>query len=155
MVYLGLTINTTTLTIKPTHGCIRHLLDLASIVQQETHQVLQRISGYIAWVCYAMGWPLFLANFIRHRYTVFTHFNRSQSHAASLLLCDQGSSIRCYPINGSGSISRSSTSRTPEHCLRGNGSGPQKTSVVLQSMPTTTHNGNSIHGFSKCISFIS
>jgi hypothetical protein len=65
MTYLGLRVDTSDLTIQPTSACIQHLIQLASIVHIASQQDLHRIAGYASWLCYAMGWPLFLANLLR------------------------------------------------------------------------------------------
>jgi hypothetical protein len=59
LVYLGLNISTRHLTILPTDSCLQHLWNLVTIVPRATRQDLQRIAGYVAWLCYAMGWPQF------------------------------------------------------------------------------------------------
>jgi hypothetical protein len=69
MTYLGLNISTANLLVTPTESCLRHLLDLVSIVPQASRQDLQRIAGYIAWIAYAMGWPQFLSTLIYQRST--------------------------------------------------------------------------------------
>lgn len=71
MVYLGLSINSKSLTITPTKGCLNHLLQLTTIIHQASHQDLQRIAGYVAWLCYAMAWPLL--NPLRHCNTFWIH----------------------------------------------------------------------------------
>jgi hypothetical protein len=64
LVYLGLHISTSALTITPTQACLQHLKDLISIVPRASRQDLQRIAGYISWLAYAMGWPQFLSTLI-------------------------------------------------------------------------------------------
>jgi hypothetical protein len=68
LVYLGLQ-NTVHRTITPTETCVRHLLDLASVVPVASQMDLQRIAGYIVWLAYAMGWPMFLATLIHNKNT--------------------------------------------------------------------------------------
>jgi hypothetical protein len=69
LVYLGLTINTLHQQITPTQACINHLRELITIVPQASMQDLRRISGYVAWISWAMSWPQFLATHIRDRST--------------------------------------------------------------------------------------
>jgi hypothetical protein len=67
LTYLGLNIDNQAGLIKPTRSCIRHLLDLVSIIPRASPQDLQRITGYVAWMAYAMNWPAFLATLIPFR----------------------------------------------------------------------------------------
>jgi hypothetical protein len=79
MVYLGLSINWELLTITPTSGCLSQLLQLTTIIHQACQQDLQRIAGYVTWLCYTMVWPLFIANLIRQRNTFYIHRLLQQS----------------------------------------------------------------------------
>jgi hypothetical protein len=67
LIYLGLHIDTTARILKPTTACTNHMMDLVAIVPAGSRQDLQDIAGYVSWLPYAMGWPLFLANLVRHR----------------------------------------------------------------------------------------
>jgi ribonuclease HI len=67
LIYLGLHISTSSMQITPTSQCLRHLLDLVSILPQASRQDLQRIAGYVSWITYAMGWPGFLATLVFQR----------------------------------------------------------------------------------------
>jgi hypothetical protein len=49
----------------PTHQCLVHLEQLLSIVPQASHQDLLRIAEYLAWLCWAVGWPQFLWAHVR------------------------------------------------------------------------------------------
>jgi hypothetical protein len=64
---LGLQINTKLATFTPTTACVRHLMELISIVLQASTEDLARIAGYVAWLAWAMGWPQFLYAHIRQR----------------------------------------------------------------------------------------
>jgi hypothetical protein len=65
LIYLGLLIDATVRQIRPTPECLHHMMELLSIVQQASPLDLRRITGYISWLAWAMGWPTFMA----------THFN--------------------------------------------------------------------------------
>jgi hypothetical protein len=62
LVYLGLHIETIFQRLQPTQACIRHLIYLISIVPHASQQDLQRIAGYVSWLCFAMSWPAFIAS---------------------------------------------------------------------------------------------
>jgi hypothetical protein len=49
----------------PTTSCLQHLEQLLSIVTPASHQDLLQIAGYVSWLCWAMGWPQFLASHIK------------------------------------------------------------------------------------------
>jgi hypothetical protein len=50
---------------------------LASTVPVASNVDLQRIVGYVAWLAYAMGWPLFMATLIYNRNTFWIfHFHQ-------------------------------------------------------------------------------
>jgi hypothetical protein len=66
LVYLGLIINSVNCTMVLTRACLQHLQGLVSIVPQASYQDLQRTVGYISQLCYAMGWPAFLATLINY-----------------------------------------------------------------------------------------
>jgi hypothetical protein len=67
IVYLGLSIDTRLLRLQPTPGCIQHLRFLISLTPQAPHQDLLCITGYLSWLCYAMGWPTFIATTVLQR----------------------------------------------------------------------------------------
>jgi hypothetical protein len=69
LVYLGLRIDTITMQLRPTAACVQHLLQLVSIVPMATRMDLQCIAGYVSWLAYAMGWPMFMATLILNRNT--------------------------------------------------------------------------------------
>jgi hypothetical protein len=69
LVYLGLHIDTVSRTMRPTTSCLQHLRQLLAIVPQATRPDLLRIKGYVAWLAFAMRWPLFVASLITQRST--------------------------------------------------------------------------------------
>jgi hypothetical protein len=69
MTYLGLCIDTVSRTLRPTTSCLQHMRQLLPIVPQASHQDLLRIRGYVAWLAFAMRWPLFTAMLITHHST--------------------------------------------------------------------------------------
>jgi hypothetical protein len=55
-----------------------HLMQLAAEVPTATLMDLQRIMGYIAWLAYAMGWPMFMATLVCNRNTYWIyHFHNN------------------------------------------------------------------------------
>jgi len=70
LVYLGLYLNVTDQTLRPTPDCLRHMGQLIALVPAASPQDLRRIVGYTLWLCWAMGWPTFMATllFIRDTY---------------------------------------------------------------------------------------
>jgi hypothetical protein len=62
LIYLGLHIDTRQHRLVPTASCIQHLRYLAPIISKASRQDLRRIAGYIAWLCFAMSRPAFLAS---------------------------------------------------------------------------------------------
>jgi hypothetical protein len=67
LVYLGLHIETLFQRLTPTQACIRHVHYLLDIVPHAIRQDLQRITGYVSWLCFAMDWPAFIATTILQR----------------------------------------------------------------------------------------
>jgi hypothetical protein len=57
MVYLRLNIDSSTSILQPTTTCIKHLMELASVIPRALTQDLHRIAGYLSWITYAIGWP--------------------------------------------------------------------------------------------------
>jgi hypothetical protein len=72
LVYLGLLIDATASAMRPILACLQCLQELASIVLVASRQDLSRIMGYIAWLPYAMQWPMFLATMTLQRSTYWT-----------------------------------------------------------------------------------
>jgi ribonuclease HI len=73
LIYLGLHISTARMTITPTTACLKHLMDLVTILPLASRQDLQRIAGYVFWIAYTMGWPTFLATLIYQRSGYWIH----------------------------------------------------------------------------------
>jgi hypothetical protein len=70
LVYLGLYLNVTDQTLRPTPDCLRHMGQLIALVPAASPQDLRRIVEYTLWLYWAMGWPTFMATllFIRDTY---------------------------------------------------------------------------------------
>jgi hypothetical protein len=77
LTYLGLSIDTVRRSLAPTPPCIQHLESLLSIAPLASHQDLFRIAGYLAWFCWAMGWPQFLSSHIRQCSTYWVRVLRN------------------------------------------------------------------------------
>lgn len=65
--YFDLCIDSVSTVLRPTQSSLNHLLELTFLVPVASSQDLARITGYVAWLCYVMGWPSFLASLIPYR----------------------------------------------------------------------------------------
>jgi hypothetical protein len=141
LVYLGLHIDTLTRTIRPTQVCLQHMSDLLSIVPRASRQDLSRIRGYVAWVAFAMRWPLFVATLISQRSTywlavlqrcgILHQPRRLQQPLRSRLLYTDATPmvVAAYsPRPTLQSMVQHYTDRRP--CLRWNGCSPQRPPMV-------------------------
>jgi len=82
LIYLGLRINAETQQLQPTPDCLRHMMQLASLVPQASPLDIRCIAGYISWLAWAMNWPTFMATHLlqQETYWLTWAFNRGLLH---------------------------------------------------------------------------